>query len=556
MGLGSSSQETATYFTTVGHFCGRYVMTGRTYQYKSPTCEVWFCIDKLQQDRPLALKFMTCEKAYEREVSAHKQLAQSAGYTQSTIQLHAEESEEATKVARSPKGKATLPKSVTQRLGGVLVMQRAERNLRDALLSEKLASDRVRAIVTAKDIAEALKEFHKAGMAHCDLKPANILRVADGLGERWVLADLDGAAKIGQGCAGAKVSTAYLPPEMLHLTGEEGGEVATPKTFDGQKDGLPELEKADERIDVWAFGIVLYRLCTGSSLLKSDDYDDAEDPEELLTVAHQERWGKWWRDRLARVDKSWTAARDLLKHLLVHEASVRFASMAEVLKHPFFVRPDMPNDLKEKVLILAPIDKPSGCDTLFSVIEEAINIGRQIPNCVVKSLFSLPILEEELNRSPDIVFFCCHRLEDQILLGRNKSKHMSNQAFLSIFQARFQVGLPNPTCIVFSTCGGDEEHEGSVLPKALVQAAIGISFVVFWLGPAPDAVAAQYSRVFVESLAEEPSTLQPLERFSKSHAATLQKLHEAILPELEGSSAEERKYCIDSIGRIKCLSNE
>ena len=34
-------------------------------------------------------------------------------------------------------------------------------------------------------------------------------------------------------------------------------------------------------------------------------------------------------------------------------------------------------------LFWSPIDPPKGYATLFSAIEEAINIGRQIPNCEV-----------------------------------------------------------------------------------------------------------------------------------------------------------------------------
>jgi serine/threonine protein kinase len=63
-----------------------------------------------------------------------------------------------------------------------------------------------------KHLGEAIEYLHANGTVHGDIKPLNLVR----LGERWKLIDFDAACKLKAGAkAGAKYSSAYLPPEML-----------------------------------------------------------------------------------------------------------------------------------------------------------------------------------------------------------------------------------------------------------------------------------------------------------------------------------------------------
>jgi serine/threonine protein kinase len=52
-------------------------------------------------------------------------------------------------------------------------------------------------------IAEALREMHRAGVIHGDVKPLNIMRV----GDRMKLIDLDASVRLAEEYSGAKYSS-------------------------------------------------------------------------------------------------------------------------------------------------------------------------------------------------------------------------------------------------------------------------------------------------------------------------------------------------------------
>jgi serine/threonine protein kinase len=82
---------------------------------------------------------------------------------------------------------------------------------------------------------------------------------------RWKLIDLDAAASFGEtdpGHAGAKSSPAYCAPEMVF---KEGGS-ARIKTYPAEKsdkgEDLYKPQPASNKLDMWAFGAVLYLMVT------------------------------------------------------------------------------------------------------------------------------------------------------------------------------------------------------------------------------------------------------------------------------------------------------
>ena len=103
------------------------------------------------------------------------------------------------------------------------------------------------------------------------------------------LIDLDASARIDKGYSGAKFSSAYAPPELIHKISETEAQV---KTYSIDTHGKPEISGlqyepiiAHPAHDVWAFGIVLYYMCTGMSLFQEDFYSNVKD--ETLVKIHE-----------------------------------------------------------------------------------------------------------------------------------------------------------------------------------------------------------------------------------------------------------------------------
>ncbi|MFE3521186.1 serine/threonine-protein kinase [Streptomyces sp. NPDC059161] len=123
----------------------------------------------------------------------------------------------------------------------VLVMERAERSLRDLLDSGVTEAEGARLVA---EICEGLAHLHRGGWVHGDLKPDNILLMADGsvkLSDFGLVTQLTGTHGT-HGYAPPMGTFDYLPPERWKAPlGEHGVEVRP-------------------SADIWALGITVHEL--------------------------------------------------------------------------------------------------------------------------------------------------------------------------------------------------------------------------------------------------------------------------------------------------------
>jgi Tol biopolymer transport system component len=170
-------------------------------------------------------------------------------------------------------------------------------------------------IAIARQLVDALEAAHDRGIIHRDLKPANVKMTPAG-----IVKVLDfGLAKLEMGAVSSDYLQAVLDlshsPTVLSSGTRAGAIVGTaPYMSPEQARGLP----VDKRVDVWAFGCVLYEMLTGRRLFEGESVAD-------VLVAILERQPDW----TALPEHTPSSLRRLLRRCLEKEPRRRLRDVAD-----------------------------------------------------------------------------------------------------------------------------------------------------------------------------------------------------------------------------------
>ena len=173
------------------------------------------------------------------------------------------------------------------------------------------------ALPMAQQIAEALETAHELGIVHRDLKPANIKLRPDG-----TVKVLDfGLAKmvdVGRDVSSARAAEAQTYSPTISLAATQAGMILGTASY-----MAPEQARGravDKRADVWAFGVVLYEMLTGTRAFPGDDVSDT-----LATVL---KFDPDWNQLPADTPPS---IRRLLKRCLTKDPKLRLRECGSAL---------------------------------------------------------------------------------------------------------------------------------------------------------------------------------------------------------------------------------
>ena len=267
MGKGSSNAAVAQLFGRLSCFLGCYDVAAAVV-HRSATCVVADAVE-VTASKPVAIKRMRHRDQFEREL----RMRYGGGRDVSACIIgvdawHVPATQRADFVFE---GRQPEP-APTDLVGDVeypyvAVMPRGERSLFHAMASERIAGINVAAVAhLMRRMVLRVQQLHAQGLAHGNLKPRNLLRVASdefgALGD-VMICDMDAAVPLGSPRPlDLKTSTGYCPPELQVRLCAGGGAA-----------WLPELIVCPS-FDVWGIGVILFELATGRTLFTQDIASD------------------------------------------------------------------------------------------------------------------------------------------------------------------------------------------------------------------------------------------------------------------------------------------
>jgi serine/threonine protein kinase len=122
------------------------------------------------------------------------------------------------------------------------------------------ADDRRRVLVVFEQVCQAIAYAHAPGVIHRDLKPGNVM--VGSFGEVQVV-DWGLARVIGDAAAGARPGDTVIETTRPESEGSLSGSVMGTPAYMPPEQARGELDRLDERCDVFALGAILCEILTG-----------------------------------------------------------------------------------------------------------------------------------------------------------------------------------------------------------------------------------------------------------------------------------------------------
>ena len=135
-------------------------------------------------------------------------------------------------------------------------------------LADRLANGAIpiqEALNIASQIAAALEAAHEKGIVHRDLKPANVVLTIEG---QVKVLDF-GLAKA---LAGGASDLALSPSATISAAGVDGGIILGTAAYMSPEQAGGQV--VDKRMDIWAFGCVLFEMLTGRRAFEGDSISE------------------------------------------------------------------------------------------------------------------------------------------------------------------------------------------------------------------------------------------------------------------------------------------
>eukprot|EP00924_Labyrinthula_sp_SR-Ha-C_P004770 maker-scaffold_1-snap-gene-11.34-mRNA-1 protein AED:0.32 eAED:0.34 QI:58/0/0.5/1/0/0/2/0/1223 len=289
----------------------------------SDTCRVYFGQD-MQTKKSIALKDIESTESFQHELEMRSCIAN--------------------KINQESPGKKTefhkhiLSHIYTSPEEQYFVFPLLGKSLFDVIQSEQNFVSSINSIRhIASNAADSLYQLHSHGFIHGDFKPRNFLKHEKG---NWMLIDFDNCFSKGEpvfdNTLHTKFSSAYCAPEIAkHI-------------FCYTSEAEKKRVVADEALDIFAFGVVLFELCTGISLFPSRLLsDNIFLPDVRVELVN---WLGIPKEKLDRVfaskqfseniipPSSVMYAKDLIQLCLSGDPLDR-PSFNQILSHPFFKEP-------------------------------------------------------------------------------------------------------------------------------------------------------------------------------------------------------------------------